>query len=377
MTDKPAEIRSGPDSGVKGGDAAAELKRRGILFGCAAVAGVLAVMAMMSMRGGGKPAAPPVATTIRTTAQFEPSAAVVAKPAMPQGPLVQPAGGMPPPAPADQMLESARRAPVTAFAKTARAGGVDASGFPLEGQDEAEDKGAFEKRFTPPVLKGARAALIGDRRFIVAQGTAIPCVLETALQSDQPGFTSCVMTRDVLSDNGQVVLMEKGTQVVGEYRGGLEQGQARVHVLWSRAKTPTGVIVELGSAATDALGRAGMDGAIDNHWWERFGSALLLSVVSDASSIGAQQLQQSAGVQANGTAHAPNQAAAIAVEQSAKMKPTLHKNQGEMVSIFVARDLDFSGIYKLRLVGSGGASSYDGIERGRVYISGSDAEPLK
>ena len=32
------------------------------------------------------------------------------------------------------------------------------------------------------------------------------------------------------------------------------------------------------------------------------------------------------------------------------MKPTLHKNQGELVSIFVARDLDFAGVYRLALV---------------------------
>ncbi len=78
-------------------------------------------------------------------------------------------------------------------------------------------------------------------------GTSIPCVLETALSSDQPGFTSCVINRDVLSDNGRVVLMEKGTQVVGEYRGGLRRGQKRLFVLWNRAKTPTGVIITLAS----------------------------------------------------------------------------------------------------------------------------------
>ena len=43
------------------------------------------------------------------------------------------------------------------------------------------------------------------------------------------------------------------------------------------------------------------------------------------------------------------QAAAIAVEQSINIPPTLNKHHGELVSIFVARDLDFSGIYRLRV----------------------------
>jgi type IV secretion system protein VirB10 len=257
---------------------------------------------------------------------------------------------------ADALLEAAQRAPVTAYSRTLAVAGAQgaADGSVMEPQ-EAEDRGAFEKRFKSPAFAGAKAGHIGDRRFIVAQGTSIPCVMETAMQSDQAGFVSCTIPRDVLSDNGQIVLMEKGTQVVGEYRGGLQQGQTRLHVLWSRAKTPTGVVVDLGSAATDALGRAGVGGVIDTHFWERMSAAMLLSIVSDGSSIAAARIQKAAGVQSSAAGQAPNSAAAVAVEQSAAIKPTLHKNQGEMVSIFVARDLDFSSVYTLKVVQNTGA----------------------
>ena len=198
----------------------------------------------------------------------------------PQGPVIATVG-RPTELPKDDMLEAARRAPLTAFnsgfknstmqstpnAPTANAGAP----FVVDGDPKDS---AFAKRFQATAFDVARAGHIGDRRFIVAQGTSIPCVLETAMQSDQPGFVSCVISRDVLSDNGRVVLMEKGTHVVGEYRGGMSQGQSRLHVMWSRAKTPEGVVVTLASAATDALGRAGVGGTIDNHWWERFGSAV-------------------------------------------------------------------------------------------------------
>ena len=104
----------------------------------------------------------------------------------------------------------------------------------------------------------------------------------------------------------------------------------------------------LASPATDALGRAGVDGYVDTHWWERFESTLLLSIVGDATSYASSQLQDS-GVDAQNTTSAGQQAAAIAVEQSINIPPTLNKHQGELVSIFVARDLDFSGIYRLRV----------------------------
>jgi type IV secretion system protein VirB10 len=217
----------------------------------------------------------------------------------------------------------------------------------FNGQGENEDQ-RFNRMLTPTQLQGSRAGTLGNRDFVVAMGTSIPCVLETALSSDQPGFTSCVINRDVLSDNGRVVLMEKGTQVVGEYRGGVRRGQKRLFVLWNRAKTPKGVIITLASPATDALGRAGVDGYIDTHWWERFGSAILLSIVGDASSYASSRLQDS-DVEAQNTTSAGQQAAAIAVEQSINIPPTLMKHQGELVSIFVARDLDFSTAYRLRV----------------------------
>ena len=169
------------------------------------------------------------------------------------------------------------------------------------------------------------------------------------MQSDQPGFVSCVIPRDVLGANGRVVLLERGTHVTGEYRGGLKQGQVRLHVLWSRARSPAGVVVELGSPATDPLGRAGVGGEIDNHWWERFGSALLMSVVGDGMRVLTKAGQSATGESFNGVGQAGNQAAAIAVEQSINMPPTLHKAQGELVTIFVARDLDFSSVYRLTL----------------------------
>ena len=212
-----------------------------------------------------------------------------------------------------------------------------------------EPRNDLADKLKPTPIEGVRAARLPNRNLLVTQGTSIPCVLETAMSSDVAGFVSCVVMRDVMSDSGNVVLMEKGTQVVGEYRGNVRRGSKRMFVLWTRAKTPTGVIAALASPATDALGRAGFDGDLDTHFWERFGSALLLSIVSDASSIGRQQLQDSS-IQINNTTGATNTAAGIAVEQSINIPPTLNKNQGELVNIFVARDVDFSSVYQLRRI---------------------------
>jgi type IV secretion system protein VirB10 len=261
----------------------------------------------------------------------------------------------------DELMDSARRAPVLVFNRPpqAHSGGATApfAGVDFEptgsiytnGFGSPEARNELASKLRPTALEGVRAARLPNRHLIVTQGTAIPCVLETAMSSDVAGFVSCVVERDVMSESGQVVLMEKGTQVVGEYRGDMRRGSKRMFVLWIRAKTPTGVIVALSSPATDALGRSGFDGAIDNHFFERFGGALLLSIVNDAGQIAANRLSQ-ANVQVNSIQNSGQSAAAIATEQSINIPPTLYKNQGELVSIFVARDLDFSSVYRLRLV---------------------------
>ncbi|CAN7736901.1 type IV secretion system protein VirB10 [Rhizobium leguminosarum] len=323
--------------------------------------------ALWSMRGQDKSAdgTQPERVVIRQTSDFEPAKEPVLPVATPPETIL-PTPGVPEQEPGDddKLLDAARRAPVMAYggekspqphprnedtSTDAPSNYVPLGNNPggLGAQAENEDQ-RFNRMLTPTQLQGSRAGTLGNRDFIVAMGTSIPCVLETALSSDQPGFTSCVINRDVLSDNGRVVLMEKGTQVVGEYRGGLRRGQKRLFVLWNRAKTPKGVIITLASPATDALGRAGVDGYVDTHWWERFGSAILLSIVGDATSYANSQLQDS-DVEAQNTTSAGQQAAAIAVEQSINIPPTLMKHQGELVSIFVARDLDFSSVYRLRV----------------------------
>ncbi|WP_331375364.1 type IV secretion system protein VirB10 [Sinorhizobium chiapasense] len=319
--------------------------------------------ALWSMRGENKPAdgAQPERVVIRQTSDFEPAKEKAEPlPTPTEVKLPTPVVTEEAPSEDDKLLDAARRAPVIAYGgKTTPSAdrrtddatsnyvplGVNPSTVSTQGENEDQ---RFNRLMTPTQLQGSRAGTLGNRDFIVAMGTSIPCVLETALASDQPGFTSCIVNRDVLSDNGRVVLMEKGTQVVGEYRGGLQRGQKRLFVLWNRAKTPTGVIITLASPATDALGRAGMDGYVDTHWWERFGSAILLSIVGDATSYANSRLQDS-DVDAQNTTSAGQQAAAIAVEQSINIPPTLMKHQGELVSIFVARDLDFSSVYGLRV----------------------------
>ena len=197
---------------------------------------------------------------------------------------------------------------------------------------------------------------------LVAQGTTIRGVLETALQSDLPGMVRAITTEDVYSFDGRRVLIPSGTRLVGEYKSGLSTGQTRVFVVWTRLLRADGVSVQLGSNGTDDLGRTGNAGIIDNHYVARFGAAILLSIVGGGTQF-LSTLGQSSTAALTATTATPTtqaQAQQIAAQQislslnnmaqealknSINIPPTIYLDQGAKIIVFVRRDLDFSAFY--------------------------------
>jgi type IV secretion system protein VirB10 len=284
------------------------------------------------------PGAPTLAPTSATLGQV---------PALQPGPNGGgPAGGASDPAAQKRAeIASIRGAPLLAYSQNgARTVEAEAAPFAVPAIRTSVAEGATEldQLRRGSVIGQARATRLPNRNFLIVAGTAIPCTLQTAMDTSTPGYVNCLIPRDVLSDNGAVVLMEKGTKVLGEYHSGIRQGQKRLFVLWTRAVTPAGVAISLASPAADALGRAGFDGDIDTHFWERFGGALLLSIVDDGTSALAVNNGGSA------TVRLPSDAAGIALQNSINIPPSLRKPQGSEVSIFFAQDFDFSGVYGLK-----------------------------
>jgi type IV secretion system protein VirB10 len=213
---------------------------------------------------------------------------------------------------------------------------------------------ALASMLKPTMLSGSKARLLPHPDMMLTMGTIIPCTLQTAIDSQLAGYVKCVLPQDVRSTTGDVVLLDRGTTVVGEIGRGLVEGQNRVFVLWDRAETPDHAVIELSSPGTDALGRAGLPGRVNNHWWERFGSAILLSVIQGGLQTGtalAANSGSSGGTFLNSFQSNGTNISDTALQATINIPPTLEKNQGDNVAIFVAKDLDFSDVYNLRVRG--------------------------
>ncbi|MDK4807539.1 MAG: type IV secretion system protein VirB10 [Novosphingobium aromaticivorans] len=272
------------------------------------------------------------------------------------------------------MADAARRSPIMAFggsgiASGAAPVGAGQPGTQPQGQSTVAPQNFGASGFGPPstdadsklaagkgpndfsdqlghaTIQTVRASLIPDRSFLLSAGTVIPCTLQTAINSTQAGYVSCVVNHDVFSENGRVVLLDKGTKVLGQYSGGITQGQARMFVLWTRALTPRGVAIDLGSPAADSLGRAGVTGGIDTQFWARFGAALMMSVLEDASNIAGRAV---AG-QGTYTTQVPSTMGQTILQSTMSIRPILKKNQGDTAAIFVAKDFDFRSVYDVQL----------------------------
>ncbi len=199
----------------------------------------------------------------------------------------------------------------------------------------------------PAPSPAAAAILAGNRvgatRFVnpsatVPQGAVIQAVLETALDSNRPGFVRAIVSRDVRSFDGTKVLIERGSRLFGEYKAELASGQNRAFIQWLTLTRPDGVQIAVNSPAADPLGRAGVKGDVNSHFFQRFAGALLQSTLD----LGVGLLTRSAN---NGTVVVglPG-STSIVNNNSNQPQPTLKVKHGAAVSVFVARDLDFTSV---------------------------------
>lgn len=243
------------------------------------------------------------------------------------------------------------------------------------------------------------ATKLGSTSLMLPQGTLIPCTLTTKVVSEVSGFATCVLSQNVYSADGKTVLFDRGSTAMGEYVAGIQQGTRFLHVLWTRIRTPHNIVVNIASPTASPLGAIGLEGFVDNRWFDRLGAALLLSLIQDGVNYGFSVLDtprgaeyikgeqetttvtrqsttvankdggsstsertvtsapaagvvipaqtQTASTAAAKSKDATGQMAEKVLASTINIKPVIYKNQGDRITIFVARDVSFDGVYSL------------------------------
>lgn len=230
----------------------------------------------------------------------------------------------------------------------------------LEGSSTGGASGGGAAVAQATTTDASSAQYLRNPDALLVRGTYLRCVLETRIVTDVPGFTSCIVTEPVYSINGRTLLLPKGSKILGQYEQGADI--ARVAVIWDRVITPTGLDVSMQSPGVDGLGGAGHPGDYDGHWASKISSALLISLISDAFSWAAAEhgppstatIVGPAGTTVieqpfeSATARSMERLANQALQRSASRPGTVTINQGTVVNVYVAQDVDFSGVLALQ-----------------------------
>lgn len=182
----------------------------------------------------------------------------------------------------------------------------------------------------------------------VPAGEMIPATLETAINSELAGMVRAITTRDIYALSGDKLLIPKGSTLVGQFNTAVTQGQSRIFIVWNRLQMSNGIIVTLNSPSSDSIGRAGLAADyINRHFFERFASGALFSVLgayTSAGGVSPQDEYNSLAQYRMNVAGSFQQAAHQSLQQDMQIPPNLQKYQGASINVFVAHDLDFYAV---------------------------------
>lgn len=196
-----------------------------------------------------------------------------------------------------------------------------------------------------------KAKLAPDGTYLLAHNTYARCALYTEIITDNPGLIECRLTDPLYSANGQTVLADAGARLFGEQRTTVKAGQQRVFTAWTELEANNGsdspVRVRLDSLGAGPMGASGTQAWIDNHWLERTGGALMLSLFQDvmAGISNATQKSSQDGYTVNNTEQNVESMGEKVLDSTINIPPTAYVLPGTVMTVIVARDIDFSPVY--------------------------------
>lgn len=200
---------------------------------------------------------------------------------------------------------------------------------------------------------GVARATVGkpfNLHYLLRRDTIFHCVPEQPLDSDVPGPIGCTVAEDVMSADGSVVLIEKGSTVDGEVTRAPTNGTNRMFVEFDEILTLSGIPIYLSGTGGDTLGTSGVDGAVNDHLWRKIRAALMLSVVEVAGQVAENQSQRAGNLNLN-VGGSGESMAQMMLAHDINIPPTIYRNQADPITVTVRQDIPMDDAYKLVAMG--------------------------
>ncbi|WP_116963298.1 TrbI/VirB10 family protein [Fastidiosibacter lacustris] len=197
---------------------------------------------------------------------------------------------------------------------------------------------------------------------VIMAGNSIPAILQTKIISDLPGTIVARVSKDVYDTlSGGVLLIPRGSSLIGQYNSQTVYGDTSVQVKFIRLIRPDGTSIILpNQQGMDDSGVSGLADEVNNHWGQLIGAAAL-STVFNVPAVAAQVASQQSGavctVNSDGTksctpdygqvaqssvlqslGQTATQVGGKVTERAMNIKPTITINAGKEFSVLVTKD---------------------------------------
>jgi type IV secretion system protein VirB10 len=196
-----------------------------------------------------------------------------------------------------------------------------------------------------------KAYLAPSRKYLVSHNTYTRCALYTEIISTHPGLVDCRLTDPLYSADGSTVIAEPGARLTGEQRVQVSAGESSVFTTWTELETQSGVRARLDSLGAGPMGASGTEAWINHHYAQRYLGAVMLSFIQDALQAAANTTQKSSGsggYTVNNSEQNVESMANKALDSTINIPDTAHVLPGTVITVIVARDIDFSPVFENR-----------------------------
>lgn len=190
--------------------------------------------------------------------------------------------------------------------------------------------------------------------YLIRQGSIIPCILLSGINSDLPGLVLAQVSQNVYdSTTGRYLLIPQGSKIIGQYASHVAMGQQRVMLAFNRLIFPNGSALDLGAMpGSGENGYAGFDAQVNNHFWKLFGNSILLGGVTAGVSISVDQNQNLnsndtsvSGAISESLGQSVGNMITNVIEKNMNISPTLQVQPGYTFHVGLIQDLHLPSPY--------------------------------
>lgn len=179
--------------------------------------------------------------------------------------------------------------------------------------------------------------------YILHEGTIIPAILQTGINSDLPGQITALVSSNVydsIGDGEDYLLIPQGTRLVGAYDANQAYGQERVFVGWNRLIFPNGDSLKLGRMnGADLEGYSGSQDKVNHHWGRLITGIVLGSLLTAGTNISRSDNQTVVSDAQRAVAGSTSTALDNLVQRQLNIQPTIEIRPGSRVNVFVNKDI--------------------------------------